>query len=221
MESLPHSYTNHTVLSDHVVVKSYQGPDAARRCSREAAALSALADALPVPALLSASGTVLRMSWMPGVHGQDLIAAGHAERVLRVCGKMLRRIQAVDPLVVFGAANSDAVLVHGDYGPNNLLLDPDAGRVMAIVDWEWVHPGNPIEDLAWCEWIIRMHHGGEAGALTALFDGYGHRPAWGARHEAMIIKCLYHLDLAKLHEPGSHGVTRWQEFLDVTRNWSE
>jgi aminoglycoside phosphotransferase (APT) family kinase protein len=27
-----------------------------------------------------------------------------------------------------------------------------------VVDWEFAHLGDPVEDLAWCEWIVRMHH---------------------------------------------------------------
>ena len=73
-----------------------------------------------------------------------------------------------------------AVLVHGDYGPNNVLLDPVGHQVTAIVDWEWAHAGDPVEDLAWCEWIVRMHHPEHIAAIDALFDAYGFRPAWSA-----------------------------------------
>jgi hypothetical protein len=221
MESLPHSYTNHTGLSGGLVVKSYQGPEAARRCSREAAALSALTRVLPVPTLIGAAGTVLRMSLMPGVHGQDLIATGLAPAVLRACGEMLKEIQSVNPLAVFSEVSSDTVLVHGDYGPNNLLFDAEAQHVVAIVDWEWVHAGDPVEDLAWCEWIIRMHHGDCVGAIDELFDGYGHRPGWEARHKAMMTKCQYHLRMSESHGRDTERASRWHGFLDVTSNWSE
>lgn len=48
------------------------------------------------------------------------------------------------------------VLVHGDYGPNNTLLDPAARQVTAVLDWEWAHAGDAVEDLA-----QRSEHGGE------------------------------------------------------------
>lgn len=41
--------------------------------------------------------------------------------------------------------------------PTNADLDSDASAVTAVLDWEWAHP-DPVEDLAWCEWIVRMHH---------------------------------------------------------------
>ena len=73
------------------------------------------------------------------------------------------------------------VLVHGDYGPNNVLLDPAARAVTAVLDWEWAHQGEPVEDLAWCEWIVRMHHPQHALAVDGLFGAYGSAPAWVER----------------------------------------
>lgn len=39
-------------------------------------------------------------------------------------------------------------IVHGDYRSGNFLVDDD-GRIGAVVDWEMVHLGDPLEDLAW------------------------------------------------------------------------
>ncbi len=39
-------------------------------------------------------------------------------------------------------------IVHGDYRSGNFLVD-DGGDIRAIVDWEMVHLGDPLEDLAW------------------------------------------------------------------------
>lgn len=38
-------------------------------------------------------------------------------------------------------------LVHGDYRPGNFLYD--GGRLTALLDWEMVHLGDPVEDIAW------------------------------------------------------------------------
>jgi aminoglycoside phosphotransferase (APT) family kinase protein len=40
-------------------------------------------------------------------------------------------------------------VVHGDYRSGNFLHD-GRGRVLAILDWEMAHLGDPLEDLAWC-----------------------------------------------------------------------
>jgi len=39
-------------------------------------------------------------------------------------------------------------IVHGDYRSGNFLIDGDH-RIRAVVDWEMVHLGDPLEDLAW------------------------------------------------------------------------
>jgi hypothetical protein len=66
-----------------------------------------------------------------------------------------------------------------------------------------------------------MHHPGQTGSIGELFDGYGERPAWAMRHQAMMINCRYHLSLSEQQEPGSDRVLRWQNFLRITRGWSE
>jgi aminoglycoside phosphotransferase (APT) family kinase protein len=39
-------------------------------------------------------------------------------------------------------------VVHGDYRTGNFLVSP-AGEILAILDWEMTHLGDPLEDLAW------------------------------------------------------------------------
>lgn len=39
-------------------------------------------------------------------------------------------------------------IVHGDYRSGNFLID-ESNDIRAIVDWEMVHLGDPLEDLAW------------------------------------------------------------------------
>jgi aminoglycoside phosphotransferase (APT) family kinase protein len=40
-------------------------------------------------------------------------------------------------------------VVHGDYRSGNFLHDGQ-GHIKGILDWEMVHLGDPLEDLAWC-----------------------------------------------------------------------
>ncbi len=47
------------------------------------------------------------------------------------------------------------VIRHGDFGPNNVLLDSATMTVTALLDWEFSTVGPRIDDLAWCEWIVR------------------------------------------------------------------
>lgn len=39
-------------------------------------------------------------------------------------------------------------MVHGDFRAGNFLYDDD-GTVVAVLDWEMAHLGDPLEDLAW------------------------------------------------------------------------
>jgi aminoglycoside phosphotransferase (APT) family kinase protein len=49
-------------------------------------------------------------------------------------------------------ATSDITLVHGDYRLGNFLVvrDGDGIRLTGVLDWEMVHLGDPLEDVAWC-----------------------------------------------------------------------
>jgi hypothetical protein len=66
-----------------------------------------------------------------------------------------------------------------------------------------------------------MHHPGQAGSIGALFDGYGNRPPWAARHQVMLRKCEFHLRLSEGSEPGGDSARRRRGFLDATKKWSE
>jgi aminoglycoside phosphotransferase (APT) family kinase protein len=46
------------------------------------------------------------------------------------------------------------VVCHGDVGPGNFMHDDE--RVTALLDWEFVHIGDPMDDLAWL--AFRGHH---------------------------------------------------------------
>ncbi len=40
-----------------------------------------------------------------------------------------------------------ACLVHSDFNPKNLLVDPVTGEVTGLLDWEFTHAGSPFTDL--------------------------------------------------------------------------
>lgn len=223
MKPLPHAYTNNTTRNDTVVKKVYEGPDSTGRCGREAAVLRALPEMLPLPRLLDVHPGELEMTFLPGVHGQELIADGRAVEVLRACGRMLRRIHSIDLDAVCGSGPhpSGAVLVHGDYGPNNVLLDPGGQQVTAVLDWEWAHVGDRLEDLAWCEWVMRTIHPGHLDALDGFFDAYGYRPSWSARHQVMISKCQELVDFWDRWQPRGERTAHRQAQLTATAKWTE
>jgi aminoglycoside phosphotransferase (APT) family kinase protein len=226
MRPLRHGYTNRTLRDGATVVKRYQGPGALARSQREQAVLRALHGRIPVPPVLGSADGCLTMRFMTGVHGQELLDAGYGVAVLRACGTTLRQIHRLDvsglAAILPSRTDESRVLVHGDYGPNNVLLDPATLEITAVLDWEWAHPGEPAEDLAWCEWIVRMHHPREVGLLGAFFDAYGEAmPSWPSRQAFMLARCRSLLDLCHQQQPGGPGETQWAHRLAVTQTWRE
>jgi aminoglycoside phosphotransferase (APT) family kinase protein len=47
-------------------------------------------------------------------------------------------------------------IVHGDYRTGNLLHD-GGGRLLAVLDWEMAHLGDPLEDLGWATDALWTH----------------------------------------------------------------
>ena len=68
----------------------------------------------------------------------------------------------------------ETALVHGDFRLGNLIVDSQG--LVAVIDWELAHVGDPMEDLAWlC--VKAWRFGGEApvagiGEYHELFDAY-------------------------------------------------
>ncbi|MEB3371630.1 phosphotransferase family protein [Saccharopolyspora mangrovi] len=69
---------------------------------------------------------------------------------------------------------SGRALVHGDFRNGNLIVDETGLR--AVLDWELVHAGDPMEDLGWlCTNAWRFGSPlpvGGFGGRDELFDGY-------------------------------------------------
>jgi aminoglycoside phosphotransferase (APT) family kinase protein len=73
------------------------------------------------------------------VDGLDLgLTPEQFERFTRVIG------EAEDLL----AEGVDRVcMVHSDFNPKNLLVDPATARITGLIDWEFAHAGSPYTDL--------------------------------------------------------------------------
>jgi aminoglycoside phosphotransferase (APT) family kinase protein len=51
--------------------------------------------------------------------------------------------------------NRPCTLVHGDFGPHNLLAVD--GTITALLDWEYAKPGDPAQDLGYAQEAITRH----------------------------------------------------------------
>ena len=105
-----------------------------------------------------------------------------------------------DPLCDFAArwldANAPAadrtVLCHGDAGPGNFLFE--GARVTALLDWEFAHLGDPLDDLAWVS--VRAHLLGGFGDLAHGFRSW--REASGLRFEVARVEYYRALVLLRM-----------------------
>lgn len=57
-------------------------------------------------------------------------------------------------------------LVHGDFGPQNIIFQPDS---IKVVDWEFAGWGNPLYDIAWVVWFVHLHYPHLCKELSATF----------------------------------------------------
>jgi aminoglycoside phosphotransferase (APT) family kinase protein len=105
-----------------------------------------------------------------------------------------------DPLCDFAARWLDAsapaadgtVLCHGDAGPGNFLFEGE--RVTALLDWEFAHLGDPLDDLAWV--AMRAHLHGGFGDLAEGFRAW--REASGMRFDVARVEYYRALVLLRM-----------------------
>ncbi len=215
-----HGYTNETSAHEAGLVrKRYSGTDARVRSAIEVACLVGLAGRLPVPRVVSSDGGVTVMRRMPGRHGQDLITHGRGYEVMHAAGELLRELQSLSPGLVPTLPGVGDFLIHGDFGAQNMLFDSEL-RVVAVLDWEFAHRGEAIEDVAWAEWIVRMHHPAAVDGISGLYEGYGSQPSWPARRTAMLQRCE-ELQRRCLREGELRAAEMWAERTEVTSRWAE
>lgn len=174
--------------------------------ARIAAIAAARSAGLPAPALVGrrrvGDHEAVLLAWLPGItllEAVTLAPATVSAWGLRM-GDMQRRLHAVpapsglpaattDPAHPFGAGRAvlglpdGDRLLHLDWHPLNLIVDPERGEISGIVDWDNARAGHPLLDLARTESIMTLDPGvaglpDELRARLAEFvdawaDGYG------------------------------------------------
>jgi aminoglycoside phosphotransferase (APT) family kinase protein len=77
--------------------------------------------------------------------------------------------------------------VHADFRNGNLMISPDG--LVAVLDWERAHLGDPVQDLGWL--CVKAWRFGAAapvggfGGRTELLDGYAEVAGWRPTDEAL------------------------------------
>jgi len=73
------------------------------------------------------------------------------------------RIEAMEQLLAWLPANipaaDETTLVHGDYRIDNMIFDPQAPRLAAVVDWELSTLGHPLADFSYHVMLWRSGEG--------------------------------------------------------------
>jgi tRNA A-37 threonylcarbamoyl transferase component Bud32 len=228
----PHGYSQTVRWDGNAVIKQFS-TDTLDRAAVEGALLARLAPEVPVPELLAGgpAGQV-RMQFVPGILGQDWVAKGRPatdpERVrghvafMSQCGQLLRRIHQFSDTQELPLPGAGPVIVHGDFAPYNIIVDPDNGAIRAVIDWELAHRGTAVVDLAWMEWNMRSWYSPQPGVMEAFYARYGELPTWPDRHAAMLERCERHVARAlRPSYPSPEARARWVEQLERTRTFTE
>lgn len=219
-QRLPHGYTNATSASGNSITKTFVGLASGERYRSERACLHQLQMHPSVPTLLGSddSALVIEMSIASGRHGQELIDEGHSRAVMRLLGAALSSLQTLHVHAVPQLSGDGSVLVHGDFGPQNSVFDFNRNTCV-LIDWEFAHVGHPVEDLAWAEWIVRMHHPTHVEIVDELLAASKLKIPWHVRHQSMLVRSL---ELVRFCEAGSNeeGSQLWRSRLATTETWS-
>lgn len=134
-------------------------PRLARQCGEVLAKIHAAQLATPLKAI----GFLEELARYEAVYRQS----GAERPILELAFQHLRK-HAPPPV--------DPVMLHGDFRNGNIIFDPEAG-VVAVLDWELSHYGDPAEDLSWiCVNSWRFGRAdkpvGGFGDYAELLDGY-------------------------------------------------
>ncbi|MBI5942706.1 MAG: phosphotransferase family protein [Caulobacterales bacterium] len=111
-----------------------------------------IAEATPAPSLDGCWKAAL--DYWEGVVEAD---EEHPQPIVRAC---IRRLRANPP-----PSARKLSVVHGDYRTGNFLHD-GAGKIIALLDWEMAHIGDPLEDLGWAMEPLWCH--GETDRVSGM-----------------------------------------------------
>lgn len=99
------------------------------------------------------------------------------------------------------------VLLQGDTGPGNFMFRD--GRVTAVVDWEWAHYGDPMEDIGNL-WLRDFFTPGCGGDLTPYVQHYAERAGVTVDRQKAIYYLAHQLVRSVMTIPGLTRRPDWK-----------
>jgi hypothetical protein len=161
------------------------------------------------------------------LHGFDrpTTPEDHARLDLAMWARLGATVADLDPLIAYCGAwlvahapttATATALVQGDTGPGNFLaLD---GRVTGLVDMEFAHVGDPMDDLAWV--LMRSSGLWDPEAFLAAYAAHGGAPIdrRSIDHYRLAVdyRCTVTTSLAIARGGGARG---WSPYLLVTQRY--
>ncbi len=103
----------------------------------------AAADPLTLPIAEATPAPPLDGCWKAALDYWEGVVEADEEHPQPIIRAAIRRLRANPP-----PPARKLSVVHGDYRTGNFLHD-GAGKIIALLDWEMAHIGDPLEDLGW------------------------------------------------------------------------
>ena len=103
----------------------------------------AAADPLTLPIAQATPAPPLDGCWKAALDYWEGVVEADEEHPQPIVRAAIRRLRANPP-----PPARKLSVVHGDYRTGNFMHD-GAGKVIALLDWEMAHIGDPLEDLGW------------------------------------------------------------------------
>jgi len=115
-----------------------------------------------------------------------------------------------------GQIKKEQTLIHGDFGPHNIIFSNDA---IIAVDWEWAGWGNPPQDISNVLWLVHLHYPHLCHELSDIFlNAYCSNRSIKITEEMIkaysILKCINVLNI--INDENNENKKEWIRRLEWT-----